>query len=115
MMNERDALLSLYSDLHKDAYGVRPRGSFDSVPLVTLQHMVEDMREAAARAAAEQRREQQVAVLKFEARLAELIAAGAADRVTALRWLSDASEARSTSDLEWEFDLPTGYLGRDAA
>jgi len=86
----------LYSDLHKDAYGFRPgagglalwasgtpeqkQAKWDSM-LETLQSNAADEVEAENRAA-----------VCFEQRVADTIAAGARDRITAIRWLFEAED-----------------------
>lgn len=112
MTTERNELLSLYSDLYKDARGFRPRGIDQNVSVEELRLMVEDITAEAQRAAEEYRAAAATAVLKFESLITTLIAAGAGSRVTAIRWLIEAGESRDMSDLEWEFDLPMGYLPR---
>ena len=84
---------NVFSDLHKDAYGFRPRGHefHDATPerkqeiwdltLVDLDHELE--REQAADAKA---------VALFADRLQQTIDIGAGDRITALRWLTEGCD-----------------------
>ena len=92
----------VFSDLHKDAYGFRPRGAaawrvnaahefYDATPerkqeiwdltLVDLDYELE--REQAAKAKA---------VALFADRLQQTIDIGAGDRITALRWLTEGCD-----------------------
>lgn len=105
-----------YWDMYKDAYGVRPRGidtstwteyafqvEFEHLALVIEQEDIA-RKEAEAQATA-----------KFEQHVTNTICMGARDRVTALRWIMDASQAGD----DWEYfcflnGLPYGYF-REAA
>lgn len=109
-MTEREALLSLYSDLYKDARGFRPRGIQEHLDLETLRLMIDDMHAEAAAAAEHTRREEQVAVIRFEARLETVITSGAGDRETALRWLLEGEGTTDLRMLEWSHGLPHRYL-----
>lgn len=110
-MTEREALLSEYSDAYKDARGFRPRGIQEHLDLETLRLMVDDMHAEAAAAAEQSRREEQAAVIRFEARLETIIASGAGDRETALRWLLEGEDTTDLRMLEWSHGLPHRYLG----
>jgi hypothetical protein len=104
-----------YSDLHKDAYGFRPR-NWDAIrswspaefeaacirAVNDLDHAIEA-----------EKRTQAAAAVAFEATVARLIAAGAGDRATAIRWLADAADAGDDLGyLEYAHNLPYGYLGK---
>lgn len=83
----------IWSDLHKDAYGFRPRFSLahysdadlDALWLRTIDDLAENM--AAEREAA------LVAQRDFEARIDQTIELGARDRAQAIRWIADAVDA----------------------
>ena len=103
-------------DMYKDAYGVRPRGIDTTnwteeefmAEFETLGRVIE--REEIARKEAEAE-----ATAKFEQHVTNTMCMGAKDRVTALRWIMDASQA----DGDWEYfcflnGLPYGYF-REAA
>ena len=91
----------LFSDFHKDTYGFRPRGHefydatperkqeiWDNVEQDFLQEMV---REEKAKAEALER---------FNALLEKFMTYGAADRTTALRWMTEPSRFYEVQDVE---------------
>ncbi len=88
--SKRLDLIHLYSDYHKEAYGYRPRGvDYSSFTLAELEgdyarfaRVCKENEEAEA--VLEKRAQEQ-----FEADIAGAIKAGAADRITAIRWLFD--------------------------
>lgn len=110
-MTEREILLSEYSVLYKDARGFRPRGIQEHLDTETLRLMIDDMYAEAAAAAEHARREEQEAVIHFEARLETIIASGAGDRETAIRWLLDGEGTTDLRELEWSLGLPYHHLG----
>ena len=101
-----------YSDFHKDAYGFRPRHVDTST--WTLEDF--DREFAVFARVCEQNRIQEEAAeaeatAKFEQHVTNTMCMGAKDRVTALRWIMDASQA----DGDWEYfcflnGLPYGYF-----
>lgn len=105
-----------YWDMYKDAYGVRPRGidttSWTEADFEAEFQMLGKVieQEDIARKEAEAQ-----ATAKFEQHVTNTICMGARDRVTALRWIMDASQAGD----DWEYfcflnGLPYGYF-REAA
>ena len=103
---------SIFSDLHKDAYGFRPRGHeyFEAAPERKQEIWVQTIEALEASQEEESRREQE-AVAEFEAQIMRVIKAGAGDRITALRWMiQPAGETfRLEQDVEyWVFNQ--GFL-----
>ncbi len=107
----------LYSDLHKDAYGFRPRGESAWWSMTPAQKQVEwdylcekieaDMKWEAI--------EQEKACKAFMVRVADLIKCGAGNEATALRWIAESYECAgmngSTRDeIEYNCGLPWGWL-----
>jgi len=110
-----------FSDLHKDAYGFRPRGAIVDAWLAMtseeldaeearMQTAVEDsMAEEAAREAAN--------AVAFEAHIAKLMADFNIDRATAIRWdieavgLTDDVQIYGMSAYVYEHGLPYQYFG----
>jgi hypothetical protein len=108
---------NIYSDLHKDAYGFRPRGgrfyADDATPeekqaiwdalLVDLDAEIEREKEM-----------RNEAVNRFEVLLTTMIASGAEDKATALRWLRQAENdeylMHDDDYFEYTYNLPYGYL-----
>ena len=101
-----------YWDMHKDAYGVRPRCIDTSAwtledfeaEFVILGQAIE--REELARRASEAK-----AVEAFERRVAELISMGAQDYEMAMRWIHEAEDTNGDNDyLAWTLGLPYMYF-----
>lgn len=98
-----------FSDLYKDVNGFRPRGHEFYAPETTDERRQEIWDLYCRQLDVEidrQRAEEAEAVVRFEAKIAELISIGAGDRETALRWIRE----RDDEHLEWQFGLPFGYL-----
>ena len=104
-----------YSDLHKDVYGFRPRGN----AYVAWTHMTDDEKQAEwdrlcgrlDEVMKEQQEEEALAIVEFEKMVKKVMATGAGDRLTALRWIMDASDCNG----DWEYlcyhcHLPYGYF-----
>lgn len=105
-----------YSDLYKDVYGFRPRGAYEAWATMSddeKQAEWDRLCERLCEVMAAQKEEERHAIVEFEKRVANVIAAGAGDRETALRWIMDASD----SDGDWDYlcyhcDLPYGYFAQ---
>lgn len=116
-MSKLEQAQCIYWDMHKDAYGVRPRGIDTSA--WTLEDFEAEFAilgkaiecEEMARKEAETE-----AVKKFEQHVTNTICMGAGDRATALRWIMDASSANG----DWEYfcydlGLPYRYFAKQPA
>jgi hypothetical protein len=98
-----------FSDLHKDVYGFRPRGSLmvewnDRTPRQKqeLWNALCDELEANTKA---EKAAKVVAIEKFEARVKDVISLGANDRKTALSWIIGSETFYYGQDVEqfvWE-------------
>jgi len=98
-----------FSDLHKDVYGFRPRGSLmddwnDRTPRQKQElwnALCDELEEnTKAKKAAEV-----VAIDKFEARIKDVIELGAGNRANALLWISGTETFHHIQDVEhfvWE-------------
>ncbi len=89
---EREELLSFISDVYKDVYGVRPRGLYMNHTLEELRYTFKELCAASERQMAEEAEIEAANAKTFEARVAEVIATGAGDRATALRWIFEADD-----------------------
>ena len=103
-----------YWDMHKDAYGFRPRNTDTSgwteadfeAEFKCLGEVI--VREDAARKEAEAS-----AVVRFEAQIDSLISAGAVSREAALNWIREAEGSNGDDDyLCFLLGLPYGYIRR---
>lgn len=81
----------IFSDLHKDAYGFRPRGHrfYDEATTDAERQKIWDYLCQVVEDNIAAEREHEARVLRdFEAQVADTIALGAGDRATALRWMT---------------------------
>ena len=102
---------SAYSDMHKDAYGVRPREDLSDWTESEFELAFATMERVIAQNEAEEAERQRKAIERFEARVTALIASGASDRATAIRWLHEASSTNGDDDfLCYDQGLPYGYF-----
>jgi hypothetical protein len=88
---KRMSLIQIYSDFHKDAYGVRPRGVNYSE--FTLEELEADFASFQSLCESNDREEEarsNYAIAEFEKRVQSVIDMGAGDRKTALRWIMDS-------------------------
>ena len=113
-MPQIDQLKSIYWEMYKDAYGIRPRGiNMDSWSEDQLNLAIDGL-ERTIEANEIQRKEDEFdAAVKFEERLTELGVLGAVDREMAIRWIHDAEGSQGDDDyLCFLSGLPYGYLNR---
>lgn len=81
---------NIFSDLHKDAYGFRPRGHRFYAPDTTdeeRQQMWDYTLADLERTLDQEKREQAANLAKVEKMIEENLAFGAADRAQAIKWL----------------------------
>ena len=106
-----------YWDMHKDAYGFRPRGVDTSTwseadfeaEFVQLSKVIE--RENEVRVAAEEK-----ATIDFEMRVQGLLMSGAKSYEMALRWIHEAEGTGGDDEyLAWTLGLPYRYFAVDKA
>jgi hypothetical protein len=103
-------------DMYKDAYGVRPRGIDTSSWTVEQFEEEFESLQKTINANYEQEKEQQAeAMVAFEARIAQVIASGARNRDTAMRWIHDAEGSQGDDEyLCFLVGLPYGYFKKVA-
>lgn len=104
-----------YSDLYKDVYGFRPRGStYGRWAAMTCEEKQEEWNslcESLDRVIKEEEARKQEAILAFEQRVDATIACGAENRETAIRWIRQTVEwAYDWDHVCYEFGLPYGYF-----
>lgn len=105
----------IYSDMHKDAYGFRPRHDTSSWTLGDFEQEFAVMQAQIKQDLDHEAREQAQAISRFEQHVTNTICMGARDRDTALRWIMDASDANG----DWQYfcylnGLPYGYFKQAA-
>ena len=107
----------LFSDLHKDAVGFRPRGhEFYAASRSRKQEIWDSYVDQVNVELAREHDERQASKIEFEGKIADLISIGAGDRETAIRWLLTSDEdnldefkAHGVSWALYEFNLPIDY------
>jgi hypothetical protein len=108
----------LFSDLHKDAYGMRPRGHIfydESTSDERRQKFWDDAIEDLEIREQEEARERARAIIRFQDWIGATIDAGAADGDTALRWMVQDQTFYSIQDVEqwvWEQGILFTDYGR---
>jgi hypothetical protein len=103
---------SVYWDMYKDAYGVRPRGIDTSAwTLEQFDAEFEGLSVAIDAADQERKTAEAKAVEAFERRMAEMISLGARDLDMAMRWIHEAEDTNGDNDyLAWTLGLPYRYF-----
>jgi hypothetical protein len=107
---------SIYWDMYKDAFGIRPRG-IDTSSWTEADFLAEFKelgeiidREEKIRVASEQH-----SIFSFEKRVDDLIFSGAKDRATAIRWIHEAEGTNGDDDyLAWTLGLTYQYFRKVA-
>jgi hypothetical protein len=104
-----------YWDMHKDAYGVRPRGIDTSTwTLADFDAEFKVLGEAIECEHADRQTAQAQAIVKFEDRVTSLMHTGA-DRERVIAWLMDAEHANGDAEyFAFTQGLPYGYFRKVA-
>lgn len=110
----------LVSDLHKDAYGFRPSQGFwefwSTASDVEKQKEWDSLCDTLERTIELDRKEQEVAIRRFERRVFELRGLGAKSLDMAISWLHQAYDTGTDDEyLEYMMGLPYGYIKRSRA
>jgi hypothetical protein len=105
-----------YWDMYKDAYGVRPRGIDTSAwTLADFDAEFETLANAIQREEAQRKIDQAEAAVRFEAQVDSLIAAGAASREAAIKWIHEAEGSDGDDEyLCFLLGLSYGYFRKSA-
>ena len=106
----------IYWDMYKDAYGTRPRGIDTSE--WTLEQFEAEFKllgEVIEREEFARKIDEAIHADEFEKRVTDLIASGAQDRATALRWIHDAEGSQGDDEyLCFLLGLRYGYFRKVA-
>lgn len=110
----------LIRDLHKDARGFRPSAEwmevFNTAAQARQQAIWDMLCEELAENEAREQEARAAASAAFEVRVADLIAMGAGDRATAIRWIADAEDcADDLGFMCYRLGLPYSYFEKEAA
>jgi hypothetical protein len=115
-MSELEQLACEFWDFYKEAHGFRPRHV--DVSEWTVEEFHSEFVELArvCKQNAEARNEAEAAAaVRFEARITDLIASGAGDRATAIRWIAEAEKINGDMDyLCFLLGLDYGYFKQAA-
>jgi hypothetical protein len=105
---------NIFSDFHKDAYGFRPHGhEFYTATPARKQEIWDSVGRAFDIREAEEAEEEARALREFTSSLESIIEAGAGDRTTALRWMTEEDTFYHSQDIEqWVYHQ--GILFTDA-
>lgn len=107
---------NIVSDLHKDAYGYRPREWFwsqwNGCGDQGKQEMWDELLADLSDAVAEEKSREAAAIVDVEKRIAEIIdMVDGSTREDAIRFLDDAYDTRGDINfLEYHLGIPYGYL-----
>ena len=92
---------NIFSDFHKDAYGFRPRNhEFYTATPARKQEIWDSVGRAFDIRQEEEAEEEARALREFISSLESIIEAGAGDRTTALRWLTEGDTFYGRQDVE---------------
>lgn len=107
----KDVLYSEISDASKDANGFRTRLDVTEYSVKELEDLADYYWKAASEAADEDERAYVRNIEKFESNISNVIASGAGDRETAIRWFRDANKDSWMGDesIRYELGLPWSY------
>ena len=111
-MSRRDQLAASHYDFYKSVHGVRPRWmNYDEMSEQELEAEMDSLSKQAEVVFAEEAKQEQEAIVAFEARVADLLSTGAADRETAIRWIHQAEGSDGDTEyLCFLVGVPYGYI-----
>jgi hypothetical protein len=108
------------SDLHKDAYGFRPKGDFwtywEGASNDQKQELWDSMYGTMQRTLELERELQDEAVVKFENTLASMMHLGARSKEMAIHWLHEAHNTNGDNEyLDYMLNVPYGTVKKTLA
>lgn len=98
-------LCAIYSDMHKDTYGFRPRGVFEGKTLEDVEAMIADLEPALDREIARERAENLAAIERMEKLISDTVSIGAVYRRDAMAWLIDTYLPHSRPRIANRYEL----------
>ena len=115
MRSEKDELGATYWDFYKEVHGIRPRWvNHEEATAEWYRAELERLQLEADLKWEEDSRLEAEASVRFEKSVESLIASGAGDRATAIRWIHEANDTNYDSEyLCFLMGLPYGYLRND--
>lgn len=111
-LSEVEQLACMFSDFYKDVHGVRPRFDDASWTVADYQREIDGLRDYSEILEKEQKEFEERKIQEVEERIAKLIAIGAGDRATAIRWIRDAEDCNGSDEdyLCFVLGIPYGYF-----
>jgi hypothetical protein len=110
-LSELEQAQEIYSDMHKDAYGFRPRFDFSTWTLDKFNSQFEIMGKIIEADNQLQKEQQAEAAHDFEMRVLSLLQTGAKNRAMALRWIHEAEGSNGDDEyLCFLLGLSYGYF-----
>lgn len=110
---ERNDLLNIMSDMHKDAYGFRPRNinyaAFTDAELDAEADRLQEVIEESIKLEAVR---EEADLEAFGALIKKTIALGAGDRATALRWIVEGADDWNAEAIVWSMGILYTETGR---
>jgi hypothetical protein len=103
--------IDTYSDLYKEAFGMRPRNWNGTLTIEQWREEFATLRAICEENARLEKQSEEKAIVELKATIASLIERGAKDEATALQWLHDAHDTNGDSEyLCYQLGLPYGYF-----
>jgi hypothetical protein len=115
-MTRQEELHSIYWEMYKDAYGIRPRGIDTSAwDEATFESEFNYLQDLIAKNEQERKIAEHEAAHAFEMRIQSILACGAKDREMALRWIHEAEGSNGDDEyLCYLVGLPYAYFKKAA-
>ena len=102
-LSEKEQLLTYISDVHKDAYGFRPRGDWTDWSVVELRAELDRLHEAAEEAYKQQQALEAENYKALHKHFADLVNMGAKNFKQALAWDIQAEECEYEGYIDYGF------------
>jgi hypothetical protein len=114
-MTRQEELHSIYWEMYKDAYGIRPRGIDTSAwDEATFESEFNYLQDLIAKNEQERKIAEHEAAHAFEMRIQSILACGAKDREMALRWIHEAEGSNGDDEyLCYLVGLPYRYFAKE--
>jgi len=111
-LTRMEELQSIYWDMYKDAYGIRPRHmNLEAMTEADFEAEFKILGEVIEREAAIRKENEFKAEVDFEMRIQNLLVTGARDRAMALRWIHEAEGSNGDNEfLCYLVGLPYHYF-----
>ena len=110
-LSELEQAQAIYSDMHKDAYGFRPRFDYNTWTLKKFNAEFELMSRIIEDDNKVKQENQAQAAHDFEMRVLSLLQTGAKDRTMAVRWIHEAEGSNGDNEyLCFLLGLPYSYF-----